>query len=229
MPPAVVAARGRFVDDTTIRLFFALGKRYNGPSISRIARMRSKLTLSLALTVVAVAVLGVGCGGSEEPPEKTAARADVPAALNRDLSAAERRVGTEDCEKARETLERLDRRVRDLAPELEAERSSFEKRVGKLGEAVADKCEQEGEQPSETERPIDSKPESAAAPERQTGGSAAQTAPNAGTPSSTGRPTTPSTGGPTTPRNSQTPQSGSYPEPTQEEKDICGENPDPRC
>jgi hypothetical protein len=227
MPPAVVAARGRFVDDTTIRLFSALGKRYNGPSISRIARMRSKLTLSLALTVVAVAVLGVGCGGSEEPPEKTAARADVPAALNRDLSAAERRVGTEDCEKARETLERLDRRVRDLAPELEAERSSFEKRVGKLGEAVADKCEQEGEQPSETERPIDSKPESAAAPERQTGGSAAQTAPNAGTPSSTGRPTTPSTGGP--PRNSQTPQSGSYPEPTQEEKDICGETPDPRC
>ena len=191
--------------------------------------MRSKLTLSLPLTVVAVSVLGAGCGGSEEPPEKTAARADVPAALNRDLDAAKRRVGTEDCEKARETLERLDRRVRDLAPELEAERSSFEKRVVKLGEAVADRCEQEGEQTSEAERPVDSKPESAAAPGRQTGGPAPPTAPNAGTSSRTGGPTTPSTGGPTTPRNSQTPQSGSYPKPTQEERDLCGENPDPRC
>jgi hypothetical protein len=183
--------------------------------------MRSKLTLSLALTVVAVTVLTAGCGGSEKPPEKTAARGDVAAELNRDFDTAESRVETEACGKARETLERLDRRVRGLPPELEANiRSSLEKRVETLGEVVADKCEQEGEQPSGTERPTDNKSESAAAPARQTGGSAEQTAPNAGTSSSSG--------GPTSPRSSGTP-GASGTEPTPAEKEICGENPAPEC
>jgi hypothetical protein len=182
--------------------------------------MRSKLTISLALIVVAVTVLTAGCGGSDKPPEKTAAGADVAAELNRDFDAAERRVETEDCGKARETLERLDRRVRDLPPELAADtRSSLDKRLEKLGEVVADKCEQEGERPSRTERATDDKSGSAAAPERQTGGTGDQTAPNAGTSSSTG--------GPTTPRSSGTGASGT--EPTRAEKEICGENPAPEC
>jgi hypothetical protein len=191
--------------------------------------MRPKLTLSLALTIVAVTLLPAGCGGREKPPEETAARSDVAAELNRDLDTAERRVGTEDCGKARETLERIDRRVRGLPPELEANiRSALEKRVETLGEVVADKCGQEGEKPRETERPNDNKPESAAAPERQTGGSVEQTAPNAGTSSSTGGPTTPRSSD--TPRGSGTPRAPGPPAtgPTPEEE-ICGKNPAPEC
>jgi len=189
--------------------------------------MRPKLSLSIALTIAAVTALTAGCGRSEKPSHEAAARADVASELNRDLDIAERRVEPEECEKARESFERLDRGVRSRLGEVDEDaRSTLERRLERVAKVVHDKCEAEGgPAPDRVARPPDTKtPGSApAGTDREPQAEAPRTE----------KPQTP-TATPTGGRRSGAPTTSNTPSPSggggsASERDICGENPAPEC